>query len=143
MNKKQMVLGFMFSENGRSVALIYKLRPTWQKDKINGIGGKVETFDKGYNHAMSREFREETGVSTKPEDWTAYCHLTGEDFELRVFKCFSDKVYDAETQTNEQVDIIKTSWAIRGEYRIIYNLRWLIPMALDPNINKLINIEYD
>jgi hypothetical protein len=34
------VLGFMFDEELRNVALIRKIKPKWQEGKWNGIGGK-------------------------------------------------------------------------------------------------------
>lgn len=34
-----MVLGFMFSPDCQSVALIEKNSPSWQKGSLNGIGG--------------------------------------------------------------------------------------------------------
>ena len=59
---KGFVLGFMFNEkNLNKVVLIKKNRPKFLKDKLNGIGGKI---DVGESHlsAMKREFYEETGV---------------------------------------------------------------------------------
>jgi 8-oxo-dGTP pyrophosphatase MutT (NUDIX family) len=54
------VLGIMFSENEKKVLVIWKSRPAWQVDKLNGIGGKIEEGETPIE-AMHREFREETG----------------------------------------------------------------------------------
>jgi len=40
--KTKYVCGFLFDMAFKHVALINKVRPDWQKGKLNGIGGKVE-----------------------------------------------------------------------------------------------------
>ena len=76
------VLGFAFSLNGARVALIRKLRPAWQADKFNGIGGKIELGETALQ-AMYREFREETGV--RLENWIYKRKMVGQDFEVSVY----------------------------------------------------------
>lgn len=138
-----MVLGFMFTPDAKSLVLIQKERPEWQKGLLNGIGGKVEKFDKSYKHALCREFKEEAGVETVSEDWKAFCHLEGKDYELRVFKNFSDKALEVFTNTDEHVIVINLPKALEADSNVIWNLRWLIPMALDINVNELIRIRYE
>ena len=53
--------GFMFNQERTHVALINKLRPSWQYNKLNGVGGHIED-DESPEEAMSREFMEEAGV---------------------------------------------------------------------------------
>jgi 8-oxo-dGTP pyrophosphatase MutT (NUDIX family) len=57
--KDRYVLGFVFSQACDRVLLIWKNRPAWQKDKLNGIGGKIEAGETP-KQAMEREFTEET-----------------------------------------------------------------------------------
>jgi 8-oxo-dGTP diphosphatase len=38
----QYVLGFLFDPSQKDVVLIKKLKPEWQKGKLNGVGGKIE-----------------------------------------------------------------------------------------------------
>jgi len=63
------VCGFAFTEDGKQVLLISKNRPEWQRGRLNGVGGKIESFDKSPAYAMVREFEEETGLKTKPDQW--------------------------------------------------------------------------
>ena len=53
------VVGFISDK--KKVLLIKKNRPEWQKDKFNGIGGKVEWGEDSLA-AMIRETKEETGL---------------------------------------------------------------------------------
>ncbi len=122
------VLGFMFSEDRRYVALIEKNRPTWQAGLLNGVGGHIEDDDDGPGTAMAREFREETGVQTDPGDWEWYASLSNEKCFIYIFRMFSDKVWDARTLTDEEV-FVRT---IGNNFdKRIPNLSWLIPLALD------------
>lgn len=61
------VLGFAFDDN--KVLLIRKTKPKWQAGRLNGVGGKVEAFDKDYLAAMVREFHEETDILTTRDQW--------------------------------------------------------------------------
>jgi 8-oxo-dGTP diphosphatase len=38
---KKYTLGFIFDQARDHVLLIKKMRPAWQRDRFNGIGGKV------------------------------------------------------------------------------------------------------
>lgn len=58
------VLGFLFRECQPLVALITKNKPEWQKNKKNGIEGKIEPNETPLE-AMRREFQEETGAAIK------------------------------------------------------------------------------
>ncbi len=57
---QEYVCGFMFSPDKKQVALIRKTKPEWQKDLLNGIGGKIESGESPHE-AMVREFYEESG----------------------------------------------------------------------------------
>lgn len=63
------VCGFLFSvppihnlKTHTQVLLIKKSRPDWQKDHLNGIGGKINPYETPIA-AMRREFEEETGLN--------------------------------------------------------------------------------
>lgn len=121
------VLGFMFSECKRNVVLIEKNRPEWQAGLLNGVGGHVEDFDESSHAALVREFEEETGV-LQPT-WTHYAHLGSPDkFSMDVYYSTgnTDRV---QTMTDER---ITTKLLTRLPYcKIVSNLYWLIPLALD------------
>jgi 8-oxo-dGTP diphosphatase len=63
------VLGFAFLNGDKDVILIEKTKPDWQKGLMNGVGGKLESYDESSLHAMVREFREETGIDTRLTQW--------------------------------------------------------------------------
>lgn len=97
---KEYVLGFMLSEKGDYVALMKKNRPDWQAGKLNGVGGGIEDGEYPLN-AMTREFKEETGVTHS--DWLYSGRLNGQGYTVYVFHTYSDKVFDVTTTTDEEV----------------------------------------
>jgi len=128
---ERMVLGFAFSFNHQQVALIKKNRPSWQKDKYNGIGGHIESYEL-INEAMSREFAEETGVITSPSSWKCFGKMGGNNWDVWLFAAELD-LEKIKSKTDEEVEI----WTIPASYEgykndnIIVNLSWLIPTALN------------
>lgn len=127
--KLQYVAGFLFSEDGSRVALIRKTKPAWQSGKLNGIGGKVEKGEDALD-AMRREFREETGVDQ--EYWRGFCTLEGDSWAVNFFVAFGN-VDAVRTTTEEEVVIVPVN-SLEGT---IPNLKWLIPLALDPVVESV------
>lgn len=131
------VLGFAFTEDFNSVALIRKNKPEWQAGKLNGIGGKVEEYDQSIFHAIVREYHEETGVITNIDHWKYFTKLCGSDFAKQsdnfACHCFytvnDATVRLARTTTSEVVSIYDTTHFIYQN--VIDNLRWQIPMAIE------------
>lgn len=121
------VLGFCFSLDESEVALIQKSRPKWQAGLFNGVGGKVE-FSESPEHAMVREFEEETGVKTVESEWRLVVVLEGEDFEVHVFDRRAD-LSGLQTVTDEPV----VTFGVRTimDLPVVSNLPWLIAMCLD------------
>lgn len=139
----QYVLGFLFSPNFSNVVLIRKNKPDWQKDKLNGVGGKVEDFDKCLEDAMIREFKEETGL--EHTDWTIFAKLICSNGDgIYVFHGISDKVYELKSMTDEEVNTYSVKYLLSSynQYPIIPNLKWLLPMALDTELN-FTNVLYE
>lgn len=124
--KSKMVVGFMFNENETDVLLIEKQKPIWQFGKFNGIGGKVEIGEK-FSEAMIREFAEETGIIHAT--WRPVTLIGGTDWEVQVFTCKSDNVFDFKTMEQEKVNLLPLKEL--DSYNLISNLYWLIPMCLD------------
>lgn len=129
--QKQYVVGFMFDSFRTNVVLIKKNRPEWQAGKLNGVGGKIEQGETPID-AMVREFYEETGVQTYPDDWTQFCVLSGDNAKVYVFKCYNAiYIYRVTTMTDEQIGVYDSRLlnALTRWVEIIPNLMWLIPMA--------------
>lgn len=121
------VLGFLFSPDKKSVALIRKNRPEWQKGLLNGIGGHIEDGESPLI-AMCRESREEIGLSIL--DWVLKIEYRDKDFQLFIFTAFSDKILEVKTMTDEEVFLIGTNKLAEA----IPNLKWFIPLLLDPEV---------
>jgi len=119
------VAGFMFSHDLRQVALIEKQKPTWQKGKLNGIGGKIEEGESAFE-AMVREFKEETGYTEK--NWIPFCILTGSWGSVHFFTVQSTGIHHLETMEREKIIVGPVS-TLYVKNRIP-NLEWLVPMAM-------------
>ena len=121
---KQMVVGFAINNN--KVLLINKLKPKWQKGKLNGVGGKIKK-DENPVDAMIREFYEEAGVTTKTKDWIQICNIFSTESLWVVYFFVTEKnVYEAKSVEQEQVGWIDID---NLPDNTISNLRWLLPMA--------------
>lgn len=141
-NKVKYVLGFMFSEDKKRVALIKKTKPAWQAGRRNGIGGKVEK-EEWPDGAMVREFFEETGLQTKESDWTYFSHMTNSQFIVYCFVAYGD-IDLLKTTTEEEIKItFVDEIALTGLHNVLSNLRWLIPMALDCDKFNVVEIIYN
>ncbi len=143
--KTTMVIGFCFDSTMQNVALILKNKPEWQKGCLNGIGGKKEDRDNYSYDVMIREFQEETGVKTIDENWNQFAILAGLEWLVYCFYCKDTAIYDA-VRTTESEEIIKISVSDLSIYKTIRNLQWLIPLAIDCDIesfrNKPFRFEY-
>lgn len=123
------VVGFCFDDTMEHVILIRKRRPAWQKDLLNGVGGKVEPGEDPYT-AMMREFYEEAGVTVDIRDWTMF---QVEKFPAKVkvffFYATNTEAYnEAYTATDEQLE--KHDFYTLPIQEMIPNLTYLIPMAI-------------
>lgn len=136
------VVGFCFNPSMTHVALIEKLKPEWQKGKLNGVGGKVEDGETA-GHAMVREFYEEAGVCIA--DWL---HFHTERFLpsqeavrqhsggaiIYHFAAVALPSQWIRVKTREAEKIYKIDYPLNRVFsfeaaRVIYNLEYLIPMA--------------
>lgn len=141
------VCGLMFSTNRQNVLLIEKDRPEWQAGKFNAVGGKIEEEDKWsatklnvvanepkYCYsllAIIREFKEEVGIDTLPEDWELFCICEGTDSRIYYFRAFSDKLMDFKQMESEEPMVLPAN-DIRFR-ETVPNLQFLVPMALWTN----------
>jgi len=164
------VCGFMMSYDLMQFLLIRKTHPDWQKGKLNGIGGKIETVpDKTYPidpmsssrtetpfEAMIREFHEETGITTTRNRWRCF-HIEefydaseGTTNKVYFFAAFGD---EAKRQyigaNNDPLFEVVSSYTLVDLFftnpeQTIYNIPYLIKMIID-NIRsknfKLLNPE--
>lgn len=130
-----MVVGFLFSEDAKRVVLIKKNRPEWQKGYYNGIGGHV-MHGEHFSGAMEREFAEEAGM--KVYGWRHFVTLKNKEVEIYFYNAFGD-VDKAISCTDEKIIVFDVLNLPMKE--VIYNLNWLIPLALDNEITFPIEFE--
>jgi len=140
MFKNKYVVGFPFSEDRRSILLVRKLRPEWQKGKLNGIGGKTEP-DENPTQAMHRECFEETGLNL---EWKRYGLMTGinndgQYFECHIFYAYGD-IFSYEQKEDEQLGIYCPDRT--AGYGIVENLKWLIPFGTSNDGANFISVSY-
>ena len=122
--KTRYVVGFMLSADMSQVVLIQKNRPAWQRGRLNGVGGKIDSTDSSSLSCMIREFEEETGLVVK--SWQLFCTLTGKDFIVDFYYSVGD-VEKVDTVTDEKVAIFDICMLPPA---VLPNIRWLIQMAL-------------
>lgn len=125
---KEYVAGFAIDPVTNMVALVRKNRPEKQKGKWNAIGGKVEPGESP-EHAMVREFREETGKEVA--NWEHRVTLRGPDFVI-YFYVAQDDLLGIRTTTDEVID----TWSVKhlALEATMKNLFWILPLALDRDI---------
>lgn len=128
------VVGFMFSPDRDKVLLIRKTKPVWQAGHLNGIGGKIEEGEDGQD-AMAREFEEETGIKTNSADWE-YCifhYRFGDNtFRLFVYRTVGDVTQAQHVEEEEEPIVVDVDDL---PDIIIPNLRWIIPMILNEEVD--------
>lgn len=150
-------LGFMFSNRTPVVLLLRKQHPEWQKDKLNGVGGKVRV-DKGESDlaAMVREFKEETGIDTVESDWDHYANLLGpmvwvdqpnsmekvleREYVVLCYRAVG-LIEKAQMMTDERPELVMYK-TIPLKDDIIWNMNWLVPLALDKTIREPVDVKF-
>lgn len=126
------VVGIAFdAEATRVVPLLKQTGPDCVLDRWNGPGGKIEPGEDP-DEAMSREFREETGVQIPASRWKDLCILRNTDYEIHFLYVRDDAVLQAQAVTNE---VPRIFWVDDVPWDdAMPNLRWMIPLVQDTDI---------
>lgn len=122
--KQHYVAGFRIDPEARTVVLIRKGKPEWQKGRLNGVGGKIEPTEVA-PYAMRREFREEAGVDIA--DWDMFAVVQGLWGSVSFLRSFgpTSGVRTMESEPIEVHDLERVPWD-----QCLPNLSWLLPLAL-------------
>lgn len=125
----------MFDETFSTVVLIRKKRPKWAKGYLNGVGGKCEP-EEGVREAMSREFKEETGIAVDPQAWTYVARMPvmkdsvpfDGDYavDIAIFGVVGN-TKEAKSMTDEEVSVYCRSVSTCTD--ICRGLDWMIPLV--------------
>jgi len=128
-----MVVGLHFDLSRQFVAMVHKLSgPQCVIGNWNGVGGKVDPGEEPLD-AMVREFGEETGLATFPQDWHPFAELNANHYDLFFFWAASSAVFQCRTMEKEPIKV----WAVAdllGESNVMHNMRWMIPFLQDADM---------
>lgn len=150
--KQHYVCGFVFNEARSEVLLILKNRgPVNMAGMINGIGGKVEHAE-GFRSAISREFKEETGIFIEPIKWygfhydrfrnDAHVHYFVSVLDEHTYRTFSSET-DERIQSYKILEIVQKALETLGVkekekgIRVFSDLSFLLPMAFQASYQIL------
>ena len=128
-DKTEYVVCFALTPNHR-VALVEKLRPEWQLGRLNGVGGKIESFE-GWMEAARREFREEAGVDYI--GWQLRGTMEGPDWRCYVMYAMDEKFYAVKTMTDENVSLCPTGFIKQFGAMMVDNLPALLQLVMPPD----------
>lgn len=125
------VLAFIFSHDYRTVLLMKKQRPDWQKGHYNGVGGHIEKDETPFP-AIRREIKEELGREYAPADITHAVTFvcpggTVWVYEVQVGRF--DDLMDIKSKTDESVSVFRVG-DIGNSPDMLNSMRWLIPLVL-------------
>lgn len=130
-------VGFAFNEALTEILLILKTKgPASVVGKLNGIGGKLEVGESIFE-CQRREFLEEAGVDIDPRRWKWAVHLYGEmmTWEVHFFTAVLTDEEFAQARTMETEVVGRYKVADLWDIPVVPNLRWLIPLSLDTDLN--------
>lgn len=121
---KHYVVGFLFNEKDE-VLLLKKIKPAWQFNKWNGVGGNIEPGETP-GEAMRREFIEETRIGDYL-GWEHKATIIGIFGTLFVFATRSSKkLFEKMPARNDVEELFH--WFPKNSLpsNMIYNLPWVV-----------------
>ena len=132
---KEYVVGLAFTPNRREVLLLQKRHgPPAVIGRWNGLGGSVEEGET-IDAAMAREFLEECGLKSNPEDWTYFGSLATDLYGVHFLTCVHNGLRDAQTLEDEEVKLWDVDHVLMPNVALMHNLRWMIPLCCDPDLD--------
>lgn len=127
--KQNYVMGFLFSDDYKKVALTRKKLTNGEEEKLNGIGGEMFK-DETPSGGMRRAFIEKAGL--KVLFWNMFGTLSGEEVKVHCFRGTADLT---KIKESKNVQIVNVDDILNfGTDMIKPNLQWLLPMALDKQV---------
>jgi 8-oxo-dGTP diphosphatase len=135
---KKYVVAFMLTPDFKFVWLIKKNKPEWQKDCLNGIGGKIEAGETPIQ-AIIREIKEEAGLTFEPKQLTDIGRMIGtnndgSEFQVHIFTGVTNQ--ELITQEEEIIGLYKVTEV--KNHKHIDN----VPMLIETAIYRLTGSSY-
>lgn len=108
----------------------------------DGLGCRMEPDARltGPQIQLSEQVYAETGILTRPEDWTEILTLRGDDWEVIFMFVFADNAELARSQGSDHQDDISFENPDVLPINIVQTMKWLIPLVLDDSIHKPLGI---
>jgi 8-oxo-dGTP pyrophosphatase MutT (NUDIX family) len=131
-----MVCGFLVNVHEEEVLLIDRKKIDWQHGRLNGIGGKIVEGELPFT-AMQREFKEETDISLAGWDERIRLINLYADWMVHFFICMTDinlGEYHGKVVDGEGVLRVKYLGELYKHPKVLYNLKWLITLCLEDDI---------
>jgi 8-oxo-dGTP diphosphatase len=122
------VLALLFTPDRSRVVLMHKTRPAWQAGRVNALGGKL-LVGEGVADAARREVLEEAGVDVR--GWEEFLVWDDPVYRMHAVRAFDAEAAAARTAEDQEVFLAPVD-ALPST--LIDNLRWLVPLALDPDL---------
>ena len=133
------VLGCALDDRERSVVVIQKQKPDWQKGKWNLIGGKIEPTDESPVAAMAREFKEETDVDIPALHWYDLATVKARYGNMHVFYTTDYKVHLART-VEEEIVMVRPIEQVLADDLTLPSLKFYIPLVLERHRGLLLPV---
>jgi 8-oxo-dGTP diphosphatase len=132
--KPAFVLALLYSADRREVVLMRRTRPAWQAGHVNALGGRLRLGESAAE-AARREVREECGVDVA--EWKEVLVWEDAEYRMHVVRAVSERAREARTMEDQQVFLADVN-ALPAN--VIDNLRWLVPLALDADVELPITV---
>lgn len=130
--KQEYTAGFLINIAHGQVALIRKLRPAWQRGKLNGIGGKVNPRETPHD-AQVREFQEETGRAIR--DWRLFARMEAESYRVHFYSSFTDQQLGDILGSPTDEKVVICDYSELNPHKCVANVRWLVLLAIDVRLD--------
>ncbi|GEM85142.1 MAG: hypothetical protein KatS3mg074_194 [Meiothermus sp.] len=127
----QYVAGFLFTPDKTRVVLMRKHRADPDARLFNGVGGKIGP-DELPKTAMSRVFKQETGVAIPPKEWMALARLESYTFQVYFYIAVSELALEIQGKDEDEVGIFAVKDLFAGP--VVPSVRWLVPLAFDSRV---------